>query len=223
MTYGIVFPLSLLKNMSSLRFTSVLGFVCICYISLLVFVEYFIVTTDIPANWGRANVFQVSIRGIFGSFPLIIFSFLYQPNIPAIYTELKHKSLQRMDKVLVLATIISVSIYVLVGIFGYVTFADLPVEMEKVNILAATPYMKRVEAQIVRRANSPGVYFHIFRGADCLAGVCEACQGFLPNLDLEGQGAHGVAELLSDIHSHHCLLASSRVRASHHGRDQRAG
>ena len=143
-TYGIIFPLSLLRNMSSLRFTSVIGFVCIIYISLLVFVEYFIVTTNIPANWQRANVFKVSIRGIFGSFPLIIFSFLYQPNIPAIYTELRHKSLQRIDKVLVLATIISVSIYVIVGIFGYVTFADLPVEMEKVNILAATPYMSRV-------------------------------------------------------------------------------
>lgn len=125
-TYGIVFPLSLLREMSSLRFTSVLGFASICYISVLVFVEYFVVTSDIPSNWQHANVFKVSVRGIFGSFPLIIFSFLYQPNIPAIYSELKRKSLARIDKVLVLASIISISIYVFVGIFGYVTFADLP-------------------------------------------------------------------------------------------------
>ena len=127
-----------------------------------------------------------------------------------------------MDKVLVLATIISVSIYVLVGIFGYVTFADLPVEMEKVNILAATPYMKRVEAQIVRRANNPGVCFHFFRSPDCVAGVRKAGEGFLPNLDLEGQGAHRVAEFLPNIHSYHSVLASRRVRTSHNGRDQRS-
>ncbi len=135
--------------MASLRFTSIVGFLCILYISALVFSEYFIVSTNTAANWQRANIFKVSIRGVFGSFPLIIFSFLYQPNIPPIYTELKRKSLKRIDLVLILATIISISLYILVGVFGYVTFADLPLEMEKVNILAATPYMSRVEAQVV--------------------------------------------------------------------------
>lgn len=132
--------------MSSLRFSSVLGFVCICYIALIVFIEYFIVTNSKAGNWGRAGIFTLSIQGVFGSFPLIIFSFLYQPNLPPIFAELKRKSLKRIDQVLILATIISISIYVLVGIFGYVTFADLPAEMQKGNILLATPYMSRVES-----------------------------------------------------------------------------
>ena len=112
--------------MSSLRFSSIFGFACVLYLTILIIVEFFFVTEHKTANWKNARLFHVSINGIFGSFPLVIFAFLYQPNIPSIYMELNNKSLKRMDKVLTRGSIICIVIYIVVGIMGYATFVDKP-------------------------------------------------------------------------------------------------
>ena len=44
--------------------------------------------------------------------------------IPAIYHELKDKSVQKMDKVLCIGTTVASIAYVMTGLFGYVTFAN---------------------------------------------------------------------------------------------------
>lgn len=53
-----------------------------------------------------------------------MFSFLHQTNIPMIYVELEKKDLKEMWKVLLYGTIIAVVLYLMAGIFGYVTFAS---------------------------------------------------------------------------------------------------
>lgn len=156
--------------MSSLRFSSIFGFVCVLYLTILIIAEFIVVTPDQGGNWKRARLMHFSVNGVFGSFPLVIFAFLYQPNIPSIYMELNNKSLATMDKVLTRGSLICVIIYILVGVMGYATFSDQPEEMEKKNILAATAYSSRIECQIVRYIN-PGVYFPIigyFCGLACL-------------------------------------------------------
>lgn len=65
---------------------------------------------------------KISIRGFFTSLPLVIFAFMYQINIPAIYTELKVKSIANMNKVLVTGTILASVCYMVIGIFGYIAF-----------------------------------------------------------------------------------------------------
>ncbi len=112
--------------MSSLRFSSIFGFACVLYLTILIIVEFFVVADDKSGNWKQARLFHVSVGGIFGSFPLVIFAFLYQPNIPSIYMELNNKSLKRMDKVLTRGSIICIIIYILVGIMGYAAFSDMP-------------------------------------------------------------------------------------------------
>lgn len=81
---------------------------------------------------------DITVNGIFNSIPLIIFSYMYQPLIPAIYHELNNKSVQKMDKILLLGTLLASVAYILCGIFGYVTFAnhaDVEALMGKQNIL----------------------------------------------------------------------------------------
>jgi amino acid permease len=51
---------------------------------------------------------------------------MYQPNIPAIYHEMKEKSMFKMKKVLGIGTAIASLSYCLTGIFGYVTFVKHP-------------------------------------------------------------------------------------------------
>jgi amino acid permease len=58
------------------------------------------------------------------TFPYIIFLFLYQPNIPPTYMELAHRTPATMDKVLFRANAIAVTCFLLVGVFGYLIFAD---------------------------------------------------------------------------------------------------
>ena len=80
--------------------------------------------------------------GIFSSFPLIVFSFMYQPNLPAVYQELKDKSFTTMWKVVTFATLIACVCYGFAGFFGYATFAcndDVNAIMDEENIFEA-PY-----------------------------------------------------------------------------------
>ena len=88
---------------------------------------------------------QLGLNGIFNSLPLVIFAYMYQINIPAIYNELEKPDLTTMKKVLALGTILAAFGYILAGMFGYVAFAagEDEVELAKVfsygNILQA-PY-----------------------------------------------------------------------------------
>lgn len=66
---------------------------------------------------------QFTINGFFNSLPLIIFSYMYQPNIPALYSELKKREIKNMQKVLGLGTLLASCVYIVCGIFGFATFA----------------------------------------------------------------------------------------------------
>lgn len=65
---------------------------------------------------------------------------MYQPNIPAIYHELKRKNMMTIQKVLWIGTGIATAVYIMTGMFGYLTFAmspDVKAIMEEQNILKA--------------------------------------------------------------------------------------
>ena len=77
---------------------------------------------------------------------MIIFSFMYQINIPAIYSEFEpqSKSLSMAKKVIFIGTTLAAIAYIIAGIFGYVAFAgnSTTEELDMIfadNILSA-PY-----------------------------------------------------------------------------------
>ena len=85
------------------------------------------VTPDLGLSLERAiENFDISVMGVFNSIPLVIFSFMYQTNIPMIYVELEKKDLPHMWKVMRNGTIGATLAYLLAGIFGYATFANYP-------------------------------------------------------------------------------------------------
>ena len=96
--------------------------------------------------------FDLSLMGVFNSLPLIIFAYMYQTNIAMVYVELKkpkEEKLQAMRKVMVVGTVAATVLYLLAGIFGYVTFANDPDRdaiFNKQNILE------------VEYRNSPAIY-----------------------------------------------------------------
>lgn len=93
-TYVILLPMSLPRQLNSLRFSSVFGVLCSMYLALAVM---FLFLTDfdkeiIPSkseNFHQMEAFKFEFSGISGAFPLIIFAYMYQVNVPALYSEME--------------------------------------------------------------------------------------------------------------------------------------
>ena len=131
-TFICVFPLSLPRKLTALRFTSFMSFGISMFIVCTIFAESFAESADtcptdcydFKDRWDESiSKPSVSFSGIFKSLPLIIFAFMYQPNCPAIYTELKVKTLPNMRIVLGAGTTLASICYIVVGLFGYATFS----------------------------------------------------------------------------------------------------
>ena len=128
-SFAMLFPMSLPRSINALRFTSFFGVLCSVYLSLAVFFVFYCdkdLVPDPKKNLQDANLFTLSFSGVVSSFPLIIFAYMYQVNIPAIYTELETRNNKQMSRVLVLGTIGAVMLYIIVGVWGYATFINFP-------------------------------------------------------------------------------------------------
>lgn len=118
--------MSIPRNASALRFSSLFGVLCSIYLSLAVFCIFFSDRDIVPStadNFREIKAFKFTINGFVNSTPLIIFAYMYQVNIPMIYVELEKRSATEMGKVLAYGSAVAVLFYVIVGIFGYATFA----------------------------------------------------------------------------------------------------
>ena len=119
---------SLPRKLSSLRFASFFSVMVSVYVVFVIVIE---ACLDHGTSKSIASGFQaghdeaeLSLMGFFGSLPLIIFSYMYQINIPAIYQELEVKSMKSAKQVIFSGTALAAIIYITAGIFGYIAFAD---------------------------------------------------------------------------------------------------
>ena len=138
--------MSLPRTLSALRFSSFFSILVSFYIVFAIVMICLTdrsVTPDLGPSLETAfKNFDISVMGVFNSIPLVIFSFMYQTNIPMIYVELEKKDLPHMWKVMRNGTVGATIAYLLAGIFGYATFAnykDVDARMEQQNILKCYP------------------------------------------------------------------------------------
>lgn len=82
---------------------------------------------------------DIQILTLFNCLPLIIFAFMYQINVPAIYNELTEKTLDNMKSVLVYGTAGAATLYIFCGIFGIVAFAACGPEGYPLDTLVNPP------------------------------------------------------------------------------------
>lgn len=116
------------RDISSLRIASTLSVLLSFFVVFTVFFEAILlrgtsesISAGFQAGHDKA---QLSLSGIFNSLPLIIFSYMYQINIPAIYQDMEVKSPAQANKVIIVGTILAAIAYIVAGIFGYIAFAD---------------------------------------------------------------------------------------------------
>lgn len=124
---GVVAPLSFLKKLDSLKYTSVVALVLVVYLICLVAEHYFLDSvppTRVVDWWG-----PVAWRQTLASFPIFVFAYTCHQNMFAIINELKpsenHGSQTRQSNLIIRNSIlVACTSYLVVGVLGYLTFGS---------------------------------------------------------------------------------------------------
>lgn len=120
----VCWPLSFLKNLDSLKYTSILGLVAIAYMVLLIVGHFF--AGDIPPSArGEVRWFPQSLTAVFSTFSIVVFAFTGHQNMFSIINEAADKSLSSLSTLSNFAITCTSALFIAVGISGYLTFGDL--------------------------------------------------------------------------------------------------
>ncbi|KAK6466049.1 vacuolar amino acid transporter [Scheffersomyces coipomensis] len=123
---ALVVPLSYLKKLDSLKYTSVVALFSILYLICLVIEHY--VANDIPIENKNIEIFgPISLKDTLKSFPIFVFAYTCHQNMFAIINELKPSdtdgSQTRQSNLIIRnALTTACSSYLVVGIIGYLSF-----------------------------------------------------------------------------------------------------
>ena len=138
----VMCPLSLPKNIGSLGYFSTLGWMWALYITLwfvLLFVSDRALVPSIGDSVAGANYFETTLGKMSRAIPFIVFSYMYQPVVPVIYTELKNRSRSKMRKILACGSVFVIFVYIIDAAFGYLWAMARPAFVatliEQTNIL----------------------------------------------------------------------------------------
>lgn len=115
-----IFPLACLKDLSKLANASILGMMCIGYITVLTIVDYFVHTPE-PAPTIVPAKFSFEI---FECFSVFLFAFLNHFTTVALVPVLIRPTPARRHQLIVTSQIATTTIYLLVAAFGYLHFGD---------------------------------------------------------------------------------------------------
>lgn len=147
-------PFSLPREMGALRFSSLFGFVCCIFLVIVIFCLFLFdknLVEEPMENIKNANYSNISFSSIYSAFPFIISSYMYQPMVPAIYKNLERRNLRRMGKVLYRGSYGAVLLYIIIAVFGYLTFVG---KNEQLQIL-------RIKQNILELDYLNNLYFNI--------------------------------------------------------------
>lgn len=120
-----LFPLSCLRSMSALRFSSLFGVSSIVYVAGCVSVHAVInlLNGKIVPKWGQLTLWVVpSINDVTLNLPILLFAFTCQVNVLDVWDDLAGATPPRMVKVTFRSMLLCIIVYLLVGLFGFLEF-----------------------------------------------------------------------------------------------------
>lgn len=117
----VTVPLSFMRNLDSLKYTSVLGLGAIAYLLCFV-VAHCVAGTQVergtvllaPQGWGA----------VFSTFSIVVFAFTGHQNMFSIINEARDKLVQSLTRLVVLTISAATALFIIVGFAGYLTFGD---------------------------------------------------------------------------------------------------
>jgi amino acid permease len=121
----ILIPLNLLKDVSKLRFSTLLGLICLTIVTIVlcIQVKWFIeeYTDEIKLNWFDISVGFDEDLHFFTGFATIFFAASAHYGAFPIYDKLANNSKRRTRKVLFRANLLNLIFFLVVGTIGYLT------------------------------------------------------------------------------------------------------
>lgn len=121
LTQCTLIPLVVKRQLKSLTIYSFLGFLTIIYIMILTILYCF--NPNVSFYYSEfEHIKSFHSAGCLVTFPVFIFSFTTQINLLQCFSELEIPTLRRMHKVLAKQHFICFSIYLFIGVFGYLSF-----------------------------------------------------------------------------------------------------
>lgn len=112
---GIIalYPLSLKRDLSSLKFTTTLSAICILYTACLVVSQPFVHGVDSTVDY------KGDITGLFVAFPILSVAFTLHYNVPKYYSELKDRTIGRLTAIVSVAFGVCLVCYLATALGGY--------------------------------------------------------------------------------------------------------
>ncbi|KAI9355270.1 transmembrane amino acid transporter protein-domain-containing protein [Pilaira anomala] len=118
--FTAVGPLSFLRKLDSLKYTSLIALFAVAY--LVIIVIYHFITPNFPPPPPESIEYFHLTTKIFGQLPVFIFAFTCHQNIFSVYNELEDNSEKSIIKVIFGSIGSATFIYELVAIIGYLSF-----------------------------------------------------------------------------------------------------
>lgn len=125
----LIVPLSLLKKIDSLRYTSIVALVAILYICLLIYGNFISAYLhdwkNIPVDKvGEISYFKPEgVKPIFKTLGIIVLAYTC-PNQFSIVSELHDPSIKRISKIVYISMTITTIVFISVALTGYLTFGN---------------------------------------------------------------------------------------------------
>jgi len=113
---ALLFPLSMMKDITDTKIVNIIGLICLIYVAVLavVFTDFDNFTTDL--------LYPGTFTQILIAFPMMIFAFSCQQNILPVVSEMKNRTMKKLDTVTGSAIITGLLLYFPVMIFPFITF-----------------------------------------------------------------------------------------------------
>ncbi|EHB17348.1 Sodium-coupled neutral amino acid transporter 1 [Heterocephalus glaber] len=132
-TFGIILPLCLLKNLGYLGYTSGFSLSCMVFFLIVVIYKKFQIPCPFPqlnstisansTNTCTPKYVTFNSKTVY-ALPTIAFAFVCHPSVLPIYSELKDRSQKKMQMVSNISFFAMFVMYFLTAIFGYLTFYE---------------------------------------------------------------------------------------------------
>jgi amino acid permease len=122
-TVFILIPLSLAKNITSLRYLTIICVISIIYVTLLVVIQTPLYMTTMHNSIYDITLFKLDYS-IADTISIIVFAFNAVTSVPVIYSELYMSNYRRMTKVINRSVVLSGFMYIILGSFGYLSYCS---------------------------------------------------------------------------------------------------
>nr|XP_014434438.1 putative sodium-coupled neutral amino acid transporter 8 isoform X2 [Pelodiscus sinensis] len=126
----VIFPLSVPKEIAFQKYTSILGTLAACYLTLVIIIKYYLRTDRVTMHEHHYSTRVSSLASMFSVIPTICFGFQCHEACIAIYSSMHNKKLSLWIMVSGLSMLFCLLIYSLTGLYGYLTFgADVAADI----------------------------------------------------------------------------------------------